>query len=229
MLKELLVVIILSKALHVAATECCDSVMMSGYKPGFNGTYQKDGVWQGKTRYRKGATHYVIQWEGNWFITHGSNDFLKRYSCPEPCPCVQGWQRYTNPPGWFVDNYLRVECIGGPDTTTTTPAPTTTVEKQFGNWANAGECEAAGTNSSCGPGLQTQIRNCTDGTTDKCTDADTNQNISCADAGTGLRDCPKLLGDWVNTGECKANGTDSTCGPGLQTQTRNCTDGTTDL
>ena len=102
------------------------------------------------------------------------------------------------------------------------------IVKQFGNWTNTGSCIATGTRNTCGPGLQAQIRNCTDGSTDKCTDADTLQNISCADAGTDLVDCEKQLGDWINEGDCVATGTNSTCGPGFQTQERNCTDGTTD-
>ena len=99
----------------------------------------------------------------------------------------------------------------------------------LGEWVNTGECKATGTNTTCGPGIQAQTRTCTDGTTARCTEADTKQNISCADAGTELPDCPKKLGKWINMGVCEATGNDSTCGPGLQTQTRNCTNGTTDL
>ena len=101
------------------------------------------------------------------------------------------------------------------------------IVKQYGNWRNTGACKPIGPDSTCGLGLQTQTRACINGTTDICTDADTKQNVSCADAGTSLDVC-KQLGNWVNLGGCIANGTDSSCGPGLQTQTRTCTDGTTD-
>ena len=62
-----------------------------------------------------------------------------------------------------------------------------------------------------------------------CTDGETKQIIPCVDAGTGLIDCVKEFGTWVNVGECEATGLDKDCEPGLQNQTRACTDGTTDM
>ena len=47
------------------------------------------------------------------------------------------------------------------------------VEKQLASWSNDGVCEATGDNNSCGPGNQKQTRTCIEGTTDKCTEADT--------------------------------------------------------
>ena len=38
----------------------------------------------------------------------------------------------------------------------------------------------------------------------------------------------KQLGDWTNDGDCEATGENKACGPGLQKQTRTCTDGTTE-
>ena len=38
----------------------------------------------------------------------------------------------------------------------------------------------------------------------------------------------KQLGDWTNDGTCVAAGDDASCGPGEQSQTRTCTDGTID-
>jgi len=109
--------------------------------------------------------------------------------------------------------------------------PDCVVEKQLGEYANKGACEATGIDKTCGPGTQRQTRYCTDGTTDLCTDADTSQTVSCGDAGSGLPDCvvEKQLGEYTNEGACEATGVDKTCGPGTQRQTRACTDGTTDL
>ena len=39
---------------------------------------------------------------------------------------------------------------------------------------------------------------------------------------------PKILGEWTNEGSCTATGEDSACGPGIQIQTRTCTNGTID-
>ena len=58
------------------------------------------------------------------------------------------------------------------------------VEKQLGDWADEGACEATGDDETCGPGLQEQTRTCTDGTTDLCTDAEMTQMVACA-----LPDC----------------------------------------
>ena len=84
------------------------------------------------------------------------------------------------------------------------------IDKKLGGWVNEGTCEAdtntdssvdlrmsrqfTDTEKSCGPGTQRQTRTCTDGTTDKCTKADTEQIISCKEAGTPLPECPgKIL------------------------------------
>jgi hypothetical protein len=90
------------------------------------------------------------------------------------------------------------------------------VDKQLGTWTNDGGCEATGADATCGPGNQKQTRTCIDGVTDKCTVADTDQTISCSDAGTALPDCSveKQLGAWTNVGDCAATGEGKTCGPG---------------
>ena len=105
------------------------------------------------------------------------------------------------------------------------------VEKTLGEWTNEGGCVGTGEDKSCGPGTQQQVRTCTDGTTDKCTEIDTKQSVACSEAGTALPACvvEKQLGDWTNDGQCKATGDDPTCGPGTQNQTRTCVDGATDL
>ena len=92
-----------------------------------------------------------------------------------------------------------------------------------GDWTNVGACNAIGNKKTCGPGRQQQTRACTDGVVYKCTPAITQKTISCS-----LPDCPKELGDWVNDGGCIASGTDKSCGPGNQKQTRNRVDGTRD-
>merc|ERR1712038_960311 len=71
---------------------------------------------------------------------------------------------------------------------------------------NDGDCVATGDDPTCGPGNQNQVRTCTDGSTDVCTDADTAQTIACA-----LPDCvvEKVLGDWTNDGDCVATGDSS--------------------
>ena len=65
------------------------------------------------------------------------------------------------------------------------------VPKKFTNWENDGVCQANGQNPACGPGKQSQIRGCTDGTIDKCTEiVDTERIVPCSDAGTALPACP---------------------------------------
>ena len=78
----------------------------------------------------------------------------------------------------------------------------------------------------CGNGTQVQRRLCTDGSIEKCTDEDTNRNITCDAAGTSLPDCPKVLGIWETEGDCIAVGDDPACGHGNQGQKRSCKDGT---
>ena len=96
-------------------------------------------------------------------------------------------------------------------------------EKRLGNWTNKGNCNAIGEDKTCGPGTQHQSRDCIDGSLEKCEDSEKDQVTSC-----NLKDCPKTRGSWTDSDECKADGTDPTCGPGRQNQTRVCTDGTTD-
>ena len=93
----------------------------------------------------------------------------------------------------------------------------------LGGWTNEGSCQAVGVNPACGPGTQTQVRTCTDGTIDKCTINDREQIISC-----NLKNCVKKLGHWINDGVCQASNGIANCGPGLQKQTRSCVDGTAD-
>ena len=63
------------------------------------------------------------------------------------------------------------------------------VEKQLGKWSNEGECVATGEDKTCGPGTQTQTRECTDGTIDLCTAEDTSRVVSCTIAKTALPAC----------------------------------------
>ena len=93
--------------------------------------------------------------------------------------------------------------------------------KIFGAWKNYGECAPTRINMNCGPGNQTKIRHCTDGTTDKCTPAEIEKNVTCAEAGTEL-DCRKWVGPWKNEQGCEALGTNKKCGPGIQKQNRTC-------
>ena len=59
----------------------------------------------------------------------------------------------------------------------------------LGPWTNNGKCQAVGQNPDCGPGTQIQIRSCTDGTIDKCTDEEKERAITCTAAGTELPAC----------------------------------------
>ena len=52
-----------------------------------------------------------------------------------------------------------------------------------------GECVATGANPACGPGTIAQTRTCTDGTFDKCTDADIERTVTCSVAGVSLPPC----------------------------------------
>ena len=62
-------------------------------------------------------------------------------------------------------------------------------ERKLGDWINDGDCAANDDDKSCGPGTIWQKRNCTDGTTDKCDDIETERTISCKEAGVALPDC----------------------------------------
>ena len=61
--------------------------------------------------------------------------------------------------------------------------------KLLGTWTNTGSCVANGPDPQCGPGNQTQLRTCTDGTVDKCTESDKLQIVTCEEAGTQLPHC----------------------------------------
>ena len=54
-------------------------------------------------------------------------------------------------------------------------------------------CQGAAPNPECGPGTQSQSRNCTDGTADKCEVNDISRVVSCAIAGTVLPACSKYV------------------------------------
>ena len=101
-------------------------------------------------------------------------------------------------------------------------------KKQVGQWKTYGACESVGSNTSCGVGRQTMSRTCIDGTTDICRLKDTNQTVSCDDAGTSLPGCLKTLDSWRDVGECNPITTNDTCGLRVQTQSRLCINGTSD-
>ena len=100
-------------------------------------------------------------------------------------------------------------------------------QKLLGPWENIGPCIPAASNSSCGTGVQRQIRTCKDGTGPNiCQSSDQERSLSCEDTGTKLPDCSKVFGNWENEGNCIASGQDKSCGPGTQKQKRVCGDGT---
>ena len=67
-------------------------------------------------------------------------------------------------------------------------------KKLLGAWRNEGGCNGQGDDPTCGSGTQVQKRTCTDGTVEKCTDADKQRTVTCAVAGTKLPDCS---GKWT--------------------------------
>ena len=95
--------------------------------------------------------------------------------------CIDG----TNDICTAADTVQTVSC-----TEAGSALPDCVVEKQLSAWTNIGDCEGTGEDPTCGPGNQKQSRTCTDGTADKCTDADREKTISCIDAGTALPECP---------------------------------------
>jgi len=125
-------------------------------------------------------------------------------------------------------NAMTIHCI---EPSNTVFNPSCTTYKQLGEWANEGGCDATGDDKTCGPGAQKQTRDCIDGVSNKCTDADISRTVSCNDAGTALPDCvvEKVLGEWTNDGACVGTEDNPTCGPGTQNQVRTCTDGSTDV
>ena len=94
---------------------------------------------------------------------------------------------------------------------------------KLGNWVDMDNCQATGTNKSYGPGLLTQKRNCIDGTVSKCKSALLIKNVLCT-----LPNCERVIGNWQTVGNCLAEGSNKSCGPGLSQQKRDCTDGTVD-
>ena len=101
-------------------------------------------------------------------------------------------------------------------------------QKKFGVWKLEGKCEGMGKNSSCGPGRQARMRTCVDGTRDRCTKDDERQLLPCLDVNTQLPPCAKILGNWINQGDCQSVKTNSSCGLGNQLQSRGCINGTID-
>ena len=93
-------------------------------------------------------------------------------------------------------------------------------DKKLGDWINNGSCIALAANRSCGPGTQHQIRQCINGTKDKCTISDIERKIDCQ-----LPDCVKSFGEWKDQGECQVVGENKICAAGLQRQVRSCQDG----
>ena len=98
-------------------------------------------------------------------------------------------------------------------------------QKLFGDWDNLGKCIGSGSDKNCGLGEQFQVRSCIDGTVNKCSQDDRNHAISC-----NLRDCLKIVGPWINDGECIPSDVENSCGlsSGTQKQVRTCINGTND-
>ena len=96
--------------------------------------------------------------------------------------------------------------------------------KLLGDWDTSGPCKGEESEKTCGPGYQHQTRSCVDGTSDKCTDEDMQQDASCS-----LPDCAKEVSQWNSGGPCESTGDYRYCGIGQMMQTRDCTDGTKDL
>ena len=96
------------------------------------------------------------------------------------------------------------------------------LEKKVGNWSTDGVCNPLFEDDSCGPGYQVQRRTCSDGAREQCSFEDTERVVSCNE-----HDCPREITEWENIGSCQGIGEDKTCGDGIQHQTRNCKDGTT--
>ena len=64
-----------------------------------------------------------------------------------------------------------------------------TETKTIENWRNEGTCSGTGSDPSCGEGTIVQIRNCTDGTEEKCTEQDRRRSVACDVAGEALPAC----------------------------------------
>ena len=96
--------------------------------------------------------------------------------------------------------------------------------KELGQWNTTAPCQPDASEKTCGPGVQHQIRSCSDGTTEKCTEGDRNQEVRC-----DLVECTKLVGNWTTVGICESSGDHKVCGKGVKKQTRPCVDGTIDF
>ena len=102
--------------------------------------------------------------------------------------------------------------------------------KTYGVWTNVGSCISSGSDPACGSGQQKQTRSCINGTgSEICSKQDEERITSCLDANNPLPDCPKQFSEWENSGPCVSIFNllqyGFSCGPGEQTQTRTCTDG----
>ena len=96
--------------------------------------------------------------------------------------------------------------------------------KVLGDWDTSGPCQSEDGEKLCGPGIQHQTRTCEDGTSDKCTSDDREQDASCS-----LPDCVKEVGEWISGGPCETSGDYRYCGTGQMMQRRDCVDGTKDI
>ena len=103
--------------------------------------------------------------------------------------CIDG----TNDRCTAADTIRTISCVEAG-----TELPSCVKEIQLGQWINEGICEAIGNDPTCGPGNQRQIRNCIDGTNDKCNTMGTEQIISCSDARSALPECEEWL-KWFKT------------------------------
>ena len=75
------------------------------------------------------------------------------------------------------------------DTTNISTCSLTDCPRNITAWKNIGGCQGTGEDKSCGEGVQWQTRKCIDGTNNKCSNIDTERNITCNEAGTKLPNC----------------------------------------
>ena len=102
-------------------------------------------------------------------------------------------------------------------------------EKVVTPWKIISSCTASVLNTTCGPGTTKQIRECVDGTIDKCGAIELERFVSCEEAGNPLQDCELKLGKWRNFTSCVPIGDNKSCGPGTVVLEQECIDGTKDL
>ena len=93
-------------------------------------------------------------------------------------------------------------------------------KKKFGSWTTNDTCKLLSSNENCGPGYQTETRNCFDGTVQKCKLSDVSDMMRIRPCHE--HECPRLIGSWENVGVCGG------CGDGNQVQKRDCQSGTKD-